>query len=56
LDEVGSTAFEAINQSVKFAWKNDRNLVRFTYGKTKDQPMEIYHWGRTVSLTLRGKF
>ena len=25
--------------------------IRYVYGKTKDQPMEIYHWGRTVSLT-----
>jgi len=31
-DEVGSSAYEAINQSVKLAWRNDRNLVDFTYG------------------------
>ncbi|MET3663563.1 TonB-dependent receptor [Caulobacter sp. 1776] len=35
---------------------NLSNEIRYVYGKTKDQPMEIYHWGRTVSLTLRGKF
>ena len=31
-DEVGSTAYEAINQSVNLAWKNDANLVDVTYG------------------------
>ncbi|WP_295426627.1 TonB-dependent receptor plug domain-containing protein [uncultured Thiodictyon sp.] len=41
LDQVGSTAFEAINQSVKFAWKNDRNLVNFTYGN-QHIPYENY--------------
>ncbi|AUB80774.1 TonB-dependent receptor [Candidatus Thiodictyon syntrophicum] len=41
LDQVGSTAFEAINQSVKFAWKNDRNLVSFTYGN-QHIPYENY--------------
>jgi iron complex outermembrane receptor protein len=32
LDEVGSTAYQASNQSVKAAWKDDDHLVDFTYG------------------------
>ena len=31
LDEVGSTAFEAVNQSVKVGWQNDGNLVDIAY-------------------------
>ena len=31
LDEVGSTAFEAVNQSVKVGWQNDGNLVDLAY-------------------------
>ncbi|MBW8329527.1 MAG: TonB-dependent receptor plug domain-containing protein, partial [Thiobacillus sp.] len=33
LDEVGSTAYEAINQALKFAWKNDGDLFEFKYGR-----------------------
>ena len=42
--------------AVTLEGSNLSDELRYTYGKTKDQPMEIYHWGRTVSLTLRGKF
>jgi iron complex outermembrane recepter protein len=42
--------------AVTLEGSNLSDEVRYTYGKTTDQPMEIYHWGRTVSLTLRGKF
>ncbi len=28
---MGSTAYEAINQSIGFAWKSDDNLLNFTY-------------------------
>jgi len=31
LDEVGSTAFEAVNQYVKVGWQNDGNLVDIAY-------------------------
>jgi iron complex outermembrane receptor protein len=31
LDEVGSTAYEASNQSIKLGWKGDGNLVDLTY-------------------------
>ncbi len=41
LDEVGSTAYEAINQSVKFAWTNGGSLVDFTYGR-QHIPFENY--------------
>ena len=41
LDEVGSTAYEAINQSVRFAWKNDDNLLNFTYAN-QHIPYENY--------------
>lgn len=33
LDVVGSTAYEAINQALKFAWKNDGDLFEFKYGR-----------------------
>lgn len=32
LDEVGSTAYRANNQSVTLAWKNEDHLLDFTYG------------------------
>ena len=32
LDEVGSTAYESINQSLKLAWKSDSHLVELKYG------------------------
>jgi len=32
LDEVGSTAYESINQALKLAWKNDNHLFEFKYG------------------------
>ncbi len=41
LDEVGSTAYEAGNQSVQVAWQNDTNLVDFTYG-LQQIPFENY--------------
>ncbi|MBU1395318.1 MAG: TonB-dependent receptor, partial [Gammaproteobacteria bacterium] len=41
LDEVGSTAYEAINQALKFAWKNDRDLFEFKYGR-QHIPYEAY--------------
>ncbi len=31
LDEVGSTAYQASNQSIKLGWKGDGNLVDLTY-------------------------
>jgi iron complex outermembrane receptor protein len=31
LDEVGSTAYESINQSLKLAWKSDSHLVELKY-------------------------
>ncbi len=33
LDEVGSTAYEAINQALKFAWKRDGDLFEFRVGR-----------------------
>ena len=42
--------------AVTLEGSNLTDEIRYLYGKSKDQPMEIYHWGRTVSLTLRGKF
>jgi len=41
LDEVGSTAYEAINQALKFAWKNDSDLFEFKYGR-QHIPYEAY--------------
>jgi iron complex outermembrane receptor protein len=41
LDEVGSTAYEASNQSVSLAWKNAGHLLDFTYGY-QDIPYEDY--------------
>lgn len=32
LDEVGATAYQASNQTVKLAWKNDDQLLDLTYG------------------------
>lgn len=32
-DEVGSSAYEALNQSASFAWKNENHLVDFTAGR-----------------------
>ncbi len=33
LDEVGSTAYESINQALKLAWKSDDHLFEFKYGR-----------------------
>lgn len=33
LEEVGSTAYETVNQAIKFAWRNDDQLVEFKYGR-----------------------
>jgi TonB-dependent receptor len=53
----GSLSYQITPQyAVTLEGSNLSNEIRYLYGKTKDQPMEIYHWGRTVSLTLRGKF
>jgi TonB-dependent receptor len=53
----GSLSYQVTPQySVTLEGSNLTDEIRYLYGKTKDQPMEIYHWGRTVSLTLRGKF
>ncbi len=53
----GSLSYQITPQyAVTLEGSNLTDEVRYIYGKTKDQPMEIYHWGRTVSLTLRGKF
>lgn len=41
LDEVGSTAYEASNQSVSLAWRNDDHLVDFTYA-FQNIPYESY--------------
>jgi iron complex outermembrane receptor protein len=41
LDEVGSTAYEAINQALNLAWKNGGNLFEFKYGR-QDIPYENY--------------
>ena len=41
LDEVGSTAYEAINQALKFAWKNEGHLFEFKYGR-QHIPFENY--------------
>ncbi len=32
-DEVGSSAYETLNQSASIAWKDERNLVDFTFGR-----------------------
>ena len=53
----GSLSYQITPQyAVTLEGSNLSNEIRYLYGKSKDQPMEIYHWGRTVSLTLRGKF
>lgn len=53
----GSLSYQITPQyALTLEGSNLSNEIRYLYGKTKDQPMEIYHWGRTVSLTLRGKF
>ena len=41
LDEVGSTAYAAINQAIKFAWKHDDDLFEFRYGR-QHIPYEAY--------------
>jgi TonB-dependent receptor len=50
------------------SWRIDRQLTlslegvnltdarKFVYGETKDQPMEIHHWGRYLSARLRWAF
>ncbi|MDR6625826.1 TonB-dependent receptor [Caulobacter segnis] len=53
----GSLSYQIAPQyAVTLEGSNLTDEIRYVYGKSKDQPMEIYHWGRTVSLTLRGKF
>ena len=53
----GSIAYQITpNYGVTLEATNLSDQDRFVYGKSTDQPMEIYHWGRSVSLTLRGKF
>jgi len=53
----GSLSYQLTPQyALTLEGSNLTDEIRYVYGKTKDQPMEIYHWGRTVSLTLRGKF
>ncbi len=53
----GSLSYQITPQyGLTLEGSNLSNEIRRHYGKTKDQPMETYHWGRTVSLTLRGKF
>jgi iron complex outermembrane receptor protein len=41
LDEVGSTAYEATNQALKLAWKNNDQLFEFRYGR-QHIPYESY--------------
>jgi iron complex outermembrane receptor protein len=41
LDEVGSTAYEAINQAVTLAWKGDADQIEFRYGR-QHIPYENY--------------
>lgn len=41
LDEVGSTAYETVNQAVRFAWKKDDQLLEFKYGR-QHIPYENY--------------
>ncbi len=53
----GSVSYQITPQyAVSIEGSNLSDSYRYIYGATKDQPQEIYHWGRTVSLTLRGKF
>lgn len=53
----GSVSYQITPQyAVSIEGSNLSDSYRYIYGATKDQPEEIYHWGRTVSLTLRGKF
>ncbi|RVU05870.1 TonB-dependent receptor [Novosphingobium umbonatum] len=35
---------------------NLTDSMRYVYGKDANQPMELYHWGRTFTINLRGKF
>jgi iron complex outermembrane receptor protein len=35
---------------------NLTDSMRYIYGKDTTQAMELYHWGRTFTVTLRGKF
>ncbi|MEW6131632.1 MAG: TonB-dependent receptor [Pseudomonadota bacterium] len=41
LDEVGSTAYKSVNQSLTLAWKGDTDLVEFKYGR-QHIPYENY--------------
>jgi iron complex outermembrane receptor protein len=53
----GSASYQITpNYIVSVEGSNLSNQDRYIFGQTKDQPQEIYHWGRTVSVTLRGKF
>jgi TonB-dependent receptor len=53
----GSVSYQITPQYlVSLEGSNLSNQDRYIYGQSKDQPQEIYHWGRTVSVTLRGKF
>ncbi len=40
-DEVGSTAYKAVNQSLALAWRGDTDLVEFKYGR-QHIPYENY--------------
>lgn len=53
----GSVSYQVTPQiSIGVDVSNLTDQMRFVYGKDENQPMEIYHWGRTASVTLRGKF
>lgn len=53
----GSISYQILPQvSLGVDVSNLTDQMRFIYGKDTNQPMEIYHWGRTASITLRGKF
>lgn len=62
-DEVGSTAYESNNQSVKLAWKNDVHLLALQYAR-QDTPNEGFptqrmdmtdNVGNQFNLSYRGQ-
>lgn len=42
--------------TISFEGVNLADARRFVYGESRDQPMEIHHWGRYLSTRLRWAF
>jgi TonB-dependent receptor len=47
IDRRTTTSFEGVNLA---------DARRFVYGASREQPMEIHHWGRYLSMRLRWAF